>query len=57
MNAGFAVTVAEQMRFRVSVDNLLDTGVPFPVPAFGGAVSYFPGLLGRYYRVGASVNF
>ena len=57
VNGGFAITVAERFRFRFSVDNIFNTGVPFPVPAFGGAVSYFPGLLGRYFRAGASVNF
>jgi iron complex outermembrane receptor protein len=57
VNAGFAIDVADRFRFRVSVDNLLGTDAPFPVPAFGGVVSYFPGILGRYYRVGASVRF
>jgi hypothetical protein len=45
------------MTFRFIVDNLFDTKPPFPVPAFGGVVTYFPGVLGRYYRVGASIRF
>lgn len=57
LNAGMAINVAEKYRFRISVENLLGTDVPYPVPAFGGVVSYFPGILGRYFRFGASVNF
>ena len=50
-------TVGKGMTFRFIVDNLFDTKPPFPVPAFGGVVTYFPGILGRYYRVGASIRF
>jgi outer membrane receptor protein involved in Fe transport len=57
VNSGFAIDVSDRFRFHVSVDNILGTGVPYPVPAFGGAVSYFPGLLGRYFRAGAEVRF
>ncbi len=57
VNGGFAVNVADRMRFRFVVDNIFDTKPPFPVPGFGGAVTYFPGILGRFYRVGASVAF
>ena len=57
VNAGFAFNVNERMRFRVVVDNLFDTDPPFPVPGFGGTVTYFPGILGRYFRFGASMNF
>ena len=57
VNAGLAVNVNERMRFRFIVDNILGTDPPFPVPAFGGVVTYFPGILGRYFRVGASVSF
>jgi iron complex outermembrane recepter protein len=45
------------MTFRFIVDNVFNTDPPYPVPAFGGVVTYFPGILGRYYRVGASVRF
>jgi outer membrane receptor protein involved in Fe transport len=57
VNAGLAVNVNDRMRFRFIVDNILGTDPPFPVPAFGGVVTYFPGILGRYFRVGASVSF
>jgi iron complex outermembrane recepter protein len=57
VNAGFSFDINQHFRFRVSIDNLFDAGAPFPIPAFGGTVSYFPGILGRYFRVGASVSF
>jgi outer membrane receptor protein involved in Fe transport len=57
VNAGFAYNINDRFRFRFSVDNVLGTEAPFPTPAFGGAVSYYPGILGRYYRVGAAVRF
>jgi outer membrane receptor protein involved in Fe transport len=57
INVGASYTFRERYRLRVVVDNILDQGPPFPVPAFGGAVTYFPGVLGRYFRVGASVSF
>jgi iron complex outermembrane receptor protein len=57
VNAGVSLDVNEQFRFRFTVDNLFGSEAPFPVPAFGGVVTYFPGILGRYYRVGASVRF
>jgi outer membrane receptor protein involved in Fe transport len=50
-------SIGKGMTFRFIVDNLFNTKPPFPVPAFGGVVSYFPGVLGRYYRVGASIHF
>jgi len=47
----------KRFRFRISVDNILNTKPPYPVPAFGGVVTYFPGVLGRYFRAGAAVSF
>ncbi len=49
--------IGKGMTFRFMVDNVFDTKPPFPVPAFGGSVTYFPGILGRYFRAGASVKF
>jgi len=63
VNGGVSFTVdkpagpAKGMTFRFVVDNIFDTKPPFPVPAFGGSISYYPGVLGRYYRFGASVRF
>jgi outer membrane receptor protein involved in Fe transport len=56
-NAGFKIEVGKGMRLFVDVDNIFDKGVPSPVPAFGGSVTYFPGVLGRYFRFGAGVHF
>lgn len=49
--------IGKGMTFRFMVDNVFNTKPPSPVPAFGGSVTYFPGILGRYYRAGASVKF
>jgi iron complex outermembrane receptor protein len=57
VNAGITFNVNDQMRFRFIVDNLFEERPPFPVPAAGGVVTYFPGVLGRFYRVGASISF
>jgi len=57
VNAGVSFNVNDRMTFRIVVDNIFNTTPPFPVPAFGGSVSYFPGILGRYFRAGASVHF
>jgi outer membrane receptor protein involved in Fe transport len=63
VNGGVSFTVdkpagiAKGMTFRFVVDNIFDTKPPFPVPAAGGSVSYYPGILGRYYRFGAGVRF
>jgi iron complex outermembrane receptor protein len=56
-NAGFSVNVAERFRFFADVDNIFDVKPPYPVPAFGGSVTYFPGVIGRYFRFGAGVSF
>jgi hypothetical protein len=36
---------------------LFNSNPPFPVPAAGGTVSYYPGILGRDYKVGVQVTF
>ena len=56
-NAGFRIDVGQRFRFFGDVDNIFDVKPPFPVPAFGGSVTYFPGVMGRYYRFGAGVHF
>ena len=49
--------IGKGMTLRFVVDNVFDTKPPFPVPAFGGSVTSLPGILGRYFRAGASVKF
>ena len=46
VNSGFRFDVGERYRFFGSIDNVFDRKPPFPVPAFGGSVTYFPGVLG-----------
>jgi len=57
VNTGMSFDINKRFTFRFIVDNLFDTKPPFPSPAGGGTVSYFPGILGRYFRAGASVRF
>ena len=57
VNAGLNFDIDKRMTLRLVVDNIFDTKPPFPSPAGGGVVSYFPGVLGRYFRAGASVRF
>jgi outer membrane receptor protein involved in Fe transport len=58
VNSGFRIDVAGgRFRFFGDIDNVFNAKPPFPVPAFGGAVTYFPGVLGRYFRFGAGVHF
>jgi outer membrane receptor protein involved in Fe transport len=57
VNGGINFDVAKRFGLRFTVDNIFDTKPPYPSPAGGGVVSYFPGILGRYFRAGASVRF
>jgi outer membrane receptor protein involved in Fe transport len=56
-NVGFGLDVTKKLRLFGDIDNVFDVGVPFPVPANGGSVTYFPGVLGRYFRFGAGLHF
>jgi iron complex outermembrane receptor protein len=55
LNTGVTFDVAKRYTFRISVDNLLDASAPNPYQ--GGSSSYFPGLLGRYYRASVGLHF
>ena len=57
VNGGFRFDINDRVRFFGDVDNIFDVKPPFPVPAFGGSVTYFPGVLGRYFRFGAGLHF
>jgi outer membrane receptor protein involved in Fe transport len=57
INTSLSYDVSEQFQVRLIVDNLFDTGTPFPTPGGGGRVTYFDGILGRYFKVGARVRF
>lgn len=57
VNSGISFDVGKRMTFRVMVDNVFDKSVPQYAPAGGGVVTYFPGVLGRYFRFGAGLHF
>jgi outer membrane receptor protein involved in Fe transport len=57
VNGGFSIDVLKRMTLHMDVDNIFSANPPKYVPAGGGTVTYFPGILGRYYRFGASVHF
>ncbi|MFN3944828.1 MAG: TonB-dependent receptor domain-containing protein [Allosphingosinicella sp.] len=57
VNTTLAFDVNERFGFRLIVDNLLDTRPPYPAPGGGGRITYFDGLMGRYFKVGASIRF
>jgi outer membrane receptor protein involved in Fe transport len=56
-NGSLSFDVGKQYSLRFIVDNILDKGAPFPVPANGGTVSYIDGFIGRTFRAGATVRF
>lgn len=56
-NASAGYKVNKQFEFRFIVDNVFDKSPPFPAPAGGGTITYYSGLLGRYFRVTASATF
>lgn len=66
VNSGLSVDIANHngskllgkgLTFRFMVDNVFNTKPPYPSPAGGGVVTYFPGILGRYYRAGIAAHF
>ncbi len=57
VNGGGSLEVNHRFRFFVDVDNIFNAKPPSPVPAGGGSITYFPGILGRYYRFGAGIHF
>lgn len=57
VNMGASYRINDRFSVRMVVDNVFDTSPPFPSPIGGGTITYFPGVLGRYFRFGASVGF
>lgn len=57
VDAGAHFTVADKFTLRISVENVFDTKPPFPSPAGGGVIAYWQGVMGRYFKVGASAAF
>ena len=57
VNSSVNYDVTDNFRVSFIVDNVFDTKNPFPTPANGGVVTYFDGVRGRYFKVGAGVKF
>jgi len=57
-NSSISLDVNKQFRLRLNVDNVLDVGVPDPGTT-GNAVrnTYYQGIFGRTFLIGAEVNF
>lgn len=56
-NTSLSYRLNDRFSVRFIVDNVFDKGAPFPVPANGGRLTYFDGIMGRYFKVGANVRF
>ncbi len=57
MDAGISLKTEDDFVFRFIVENVFDRGAPFPSPAGGGVVTYFDGIMGRYFKVAATFGF
>lgn len=57
-NSAIIVKATDNMDFRFNVDNVTDAGIPYPATAGTGALNtYYQGLVGRSFLVGANVHF
>ncbi|HEX8554701.1 MAG TPA: TonB-dependent receptor [Sphingomonas sp.] len=56
-NTTFNWDINDRFGFRFIVNNVADVKPPYPVPGGGGTVTYFPGILGRSFRAGATLRF
>lgn len=57
VNMSASLKVTENFSFHFDVDNVFNAKAPYPYPASGGTSTYFQGILGTYFRVGAGVHF
>ena len=57
VNLSMSYKVTPQFTIHADVDNVFDAKAPFPYSASGGTSTYFQGILGTYFRVGAGVHF
>jgi outer membrane receptor protein involved in Fe transport len=57
INTSFSYEIDDRFTFRLIVDNIFDKDPPFPSPGGGGRVTYFDGILGRYFKAGVRVRF
>jgi iron complex outermembrane receptor protein len=56
-NFSIAQSVGKRFTLRGDIDNLFGVKPPYPSLLVGAYPTYFPGILGRYFRVGAEVHF
>ncbi|WP_299309216.1 TonB-dependent receptor [uncultured Croceicoccus sp.] len=57
VDAGISFKAGDDMVLRLIGENIFDTSAPFPSPAGGGLVTYFDGIMGRYFKVAATFGF
>lgn len=57
VNLSARYDIARSFSINADVDNVFDVSPPYPYPASGGTTTYYQGILGRYFRVGAAVHF
>lgn len=56
-NATVGYDIDERFKLKFIVDNVFDARPPFPAPSNGGTVTYYSGILGRYFRASATAKF
>ena len=56
-NFAISRTFGKRFTLRGDIDNLFDVKPPYPALLLGAYSTYFPGILGRYYRVGVEAHF
>jgi outer membrane receptor protein involved in Fe transport len=58
VNMGLSYEINNRFGVRLVVDNVFDSKPPFPSPTgYVGTETYFSGILGRYFRFGATIGF
>ncbi|WP_338466691.1 TonB-dependent receptor [Novosphingobium sp. ZN18A2] len=57
VNFGASWDINKHLTIRGVVDNVFDQQPPYPYPATGGTITYFRGVLGTYFRIGATARF
>jgi len=57
VNLSARYDIGKNFTLNATIDNVFNTAPPSPYPLAGGTTTYFRGILGRYFRVGAAVHF
>ena len=57
-NTAIIIRASDNFDFRFNIDNVTGRGVPFPATAGAGTLNtYYQGLVGRAFLMGANVHF